>query len=71
MVLGFFSLFGNVQQDSDLMQLPYLPFILCVDSLLDEVGDTLGDIMMVDDESSDILHSTYAHFLVDMFLAPS
>lgn len=35
-------------------------------SLLEEVGDTLGDFLMVDDESSNILHFAYACILVDI-----
>ena len=37
-----------------------------VDSLLEEEGDALGDSLMMDDKRSNILHSTFAHFLVDM-----
>ena len=34
------------------------------DSILEEVGATLGDFLMVDSKSSNIIHSTYAHILV-------
>lgn len=48
------------------VRLPYLPLHLWVDLLLKEVGDTLGDFIMVDTEFSDILHFTYARILVDI-----
>ncbi|XP_059074832.1 uncharacterized protein LOC131874903 [Cryptomeria japonica] len=48
------------------VQLPNLPLHLWVDPLLEEVGEALGDFLMVDDESSDILHSTFACIQVEM-----
>lgn len=49
--------------------IPYLPLHLWVDSLLEEIVNELGEFLMVDDDSSDILHSTYACILVDMDLS--
>ncbi|XP_059067593.1 uncharacterized protein LOC131858381 [Cryptomeria japonica] len=46
--------------------LPNLHFHLWVDHLLEEVGETLSDFLMVDAESSDILHSTFVRILVEM-----
>jgi hypothetical protein len=37
-----------------------------VNSLLEEVGEALGDFFMVDLESSNLLHSTYISNLVDI-----
>lgn len=37
-----------------------LPLHLWNDSLLEEVGEALGDFLTVDDESYDIFHSTFA-----------
>ncbi|XP_059066283.1 uncharacterized protein LOC131857612 [Cryptomeria japonica] len=48
------------------VRLPNLPLHFWVDPLLEVVGDALGDFLMVDVESSDILHSTYACILVDI-----
>lgn len=48
------------------VRLLYLPLHLWVDSLLDAVGDVIGDFLMVDDESSDIMHSTYVRILVEV-----
>ncbi|GLJ31024.1 hypothetical protein SUGI_0620490 [Cryptomeria japonica] len=48
------------------VRLPNLPLHLWVDQLLEEVGEALGDFLMVDVESPDILHSTYARILVDI-----
>lgn len=48
------------------VRLPNLPLHLWVDQLLEEVGEALGYFLMVDVESSDILHSTYACILVDI-----
>lgn len=46
--------------------LPNLPLHLWANPLLEEVGDALGDFLMVDDKPSDILHSTFARILVDI-----
>ncbi|GLJ16365.1 hypothetical protein SUGI_0277300 [Cryptomeria japonica] len=48
------------------VRLPNLPLHLWVDQLLEEVGEALGDFLMVDVESFDILHPTYARILVDI-----
>lgn len=48
------------------VRFPNLPLHLWHDSLLEEGGDALGDFLMVDDESSGILHSTYARILVEI-----
>ncbi|GLJ24576.1 hypothetical protein SUGI_0469560 [Cryptomeria japonica] len=42
------------------VRLSNLPFHLWADPLLEEVGDALGDFLMVDDGSSDICHSTFS-----------
>ena len=41
-----------------------LPLHLWLDSVLDVVGDAIGDFQMVDSDSFDILHTKYAHILV-------
>ncbi|XP_059068259.1 uncharacterized protein LOC131858826 [Cryptomeria japonica] len=48
------------------VRLPNPPLHFWVDQLLEEVGEALGDFLMVDVESSDILHSTYARILLDI-----
>ncbi|GLJ17964.1 hypothetical protein SUGI_0315700 [Cryptomeria japonica] len=48
------------------VRIPNLPLHFWVDTLLEVVGDALGDFLIVDTESSDILHSTYARILVDL-----
>lgn len=46
------------------VRLPYLPLHLWVDQVLEKVGDALGDFLMIDVDSSYMLHSTCAHILV-------
>lgn len=41
-----------------------LPLHLWLDSVLEAVGDAIGDFQMVDSKSSDIFHTTYARILV-------
>lgn len=48
------------------VRLPYLPLHLWFDPLLEEVGDALGDFLLVDAATSNILHSTFARILVEM-----
>lgn len=48
------------------VRLPNLPLHLWTDSLLQEVGDALGDFLMVDEDSYDIFHSTFARILADL-----
>lgn len=48
--------------------LTYLPLHHWVDSLLEAIGNALGDFLMVGDESSNIMHSTYARILVGMYI---
>ncbi|XP_057866205.1 uncharacterized protein LOC131073721 [Cryptomeria japonica] len=48
------------------VRLPNLPLHLWFDSLLEAIGNALGDFLMVDIDSSSLLHSTYACLLVEM-----
>ncbi|GLJ18016.1 hypothetical protein SUGI_0317610 [Cryptomeria japonica] len=48
------------------VRLPNPPLHLWNDSLLEEVGDALGDFLMMDAESSDIFHSIFVRILVDL-----
>ena len=46
------------------VQLPYLPFHLWVESLLEVVGDAIGYFQVVDSKSLNILHTNNACILV-------
>ncbi|GLJ53939.1 hypothetical protein SUGI_1152740 [Cryptomeria japonica] len=48
------------------VRLPKLPLHFWVDPLFEEVGDALGDFLMVDNDSNEIYHSTFAHILVEI-----
>lgn len=48
------------------VRIPNLSLHLWVDSLLEEVGEALGDFLMFDSNSFNIRHSTYARILVDI-----
>ncbi|GLJ54604.1 hypothetical protein SUGI_1173070 [Cryptomeria japonica] len=48
------------------VRLPNLPLHLWTDSLLEEVGEALGEFLMIDKESYQIYHSTYARILVNI-----
>ncbi|GLJ44533.1 hypothetical protein SUGI_0935070 [Cryptomeria japonica] len=43
-----------------------LPLHLWFDSYFERLGDSLGSFLMVDECSSNLLHSTYARILVEM-----
>lgn len=48
------------------VRLPFFPLHLWFNLCLEEIGNTLGDFLMVDECSSNLLHSTYARVLVEM-----
>ena len=48
------------------VRLPYLPMHLWIDSVLETIGESLGDFLHVDSATSDVLHSTCARILVEM-----
>lgn len=48
------------------VRLPNLPLHLWTDSLLEEVGEALGEFLMIDKDSFQIYHSTYARILVNI-----
>ena len=39
---------------------------LWLDYVLESVGDAIGDFMLVDSATSDVLHSTYVRILLEM-----
>ncbi len=43
-----------------------LPLHLWVDSILEEVGSSLGAFCYIDKASSNVFHTTYAHILVEI-----
>lgn len=55
------------------MRLPNFPLHFWFDSFLEVVGNSLGSFLMVDEGSSNLLHSTFAWILVEMDIikAPS
>ena len=48
------------------VRLPYLPMHLWIDSVLETIGESLGDFLHVDSATFDVLHSTCARILVEM-----
>lgn len=48
------------------VRLPNLPLQFWFESCLEVVGNSLGSFLMVDEGSSNLLHSTDAHILVEM-----
>ncbi|GLJ28581.1 hypothetical protein SUGI_0563070 [Cryptomeria japonica] len=48
------------------MRLPNLPLHFWVDPLFEEVGDKLGDFLMVDNDPNDSYHSIFARILVEI-----
>ena len=48
------------------VRLPNLPLHLWVDSVLEAVGEAIGDFLMVDNASSNVYRTTYARILVEV-----
>lgn len=48
------------------VRLPYLPLHLWADSLFEEIGDAIGNFIMVDNESFELYHTSFAHILVEL-----
>ncbi|GLJ14860.1 hypothetical protein SUGI_0241750 [Cryptomeria japonica] len=48
------------------IRLPYLPLHLWANSLFEEVGNSLRDFQMMDDDSYNFLHSTFSRILVEL-----
>ncbi len=48
------------------VRLPNFPLHLWQDSIFETIGNAIGDFLYVDADTSDILHSTCARFLVDL-----
>ena len=48
------------------VRLPNLPLHFWVNSIFKEIGEALGDFRMVDSQSFEHFHSTYARILVDI-----
>ena len=48
------------------VRLPYFPLHLWFNSCLETIGNSLGEFLLVDEGSSNLLHSTYAQILVEM-----
>ena len=46
--------------------LPNLSMHLWLDSVLETIGDAIGDFLYVDSDTSDVLHSTCAQILIEM-----
>lgn len=48
------------------VRLPNFPLHLRFNSYLEAIGNSLGNFLMIDDDSSNLMHSTYAQILVEM-----
>ena len=48
------------------VRLPYFPLHLWFNSCLETIENSLGEFLLVDEGSSNLLHSTYAQILVEM-----
>ncbi|XP_059075127.1 uncharacterized protein LOC131875118 [Cryptomeria japonica] len=48
------------------VRLPYHPLHLWADSLFEEIGDAIGSFIMVDNDSFELYHTTFARILVEL-----